>query len=163
MLKIIEIESVQATAKGVRPTPAHIKIVGEHHGSGFSCGFIEATETYLYVAGEVTGFDDMPTEREMSSAVRAHYREVQEKQLASLAEQNRKDMAAEMNRVGVQAYVPRMNTHGVDSNLTRMEADVHKELSEEAGEANNTGTGAPGAKWEQTGAAGKKKAGKSNK
>ena len=65
-------------------------------------------------------------------------------------------MAAEMNRVGVAAYVPRMNTHGVDSNLTRMEADLHRELSEAeaegTGKAESTGDGTGddaqrGAQW----------------
>lgn len=152
MLRIIEIESVPAAVKVTRPTPAHIKVVGEYDGSGFSCGFVEFSSTYLYAAGEITSIKELPPVNEMASAVRAYYREVQEKQLAQLAEQNRNDMAAEMKRVGVAAYVPRMNTHGVDSNLTRMEADLHRELSEEstgAGEIEGAteGNGAAQAQW----------------
>lgn len=134
MLEIIEVASVQATTPKTSPrtVPAHVAITGSYGKRGFTCGFVEITQAYLYVRGELSDVAQLPPNGVMASALRSYYREIQNAQLAQLNEQNRADMAKEISKTGAAAYVPKHNTHGVDAALSRMEAEVHSELQENA-------------------------------
>lgn len=135
---IRQVESVQATAAkgGARPVAAHTLITGDYEGRGFRVAFYESTGTYgaLVRGAEIETLKEMPEANDMASALRGYYRVVQNGQIADLTNKNRADMVADMQRRGVQAFVPRMNTHGVDSQLTRMEAEVARELQQAEGD-----------------------------
>lgn len=134
VIRQVETMEAQPAKSGARPVRAHTVITGDYDERGFRVAYDESTSQYLHVikGAEIEHVKDMPPVREMETALRAYYRDVQNGQIAALTEQNRVDMVADMHRRGVQAFVPRMNSHGVDSQLSRMEADVQRELEEEA-------------------------------